>query len=93
MKYLGQTMMVSIYGIAFNTMVSRGLNKYPGLNQEMMNKIVSAEKAKTLATEVIPQLRNVLIGGLKAVYVVSLIVIIISIGLNQTYKDRTINNK
>lgn len=93
MKYLGQTMMVSIYGIAFNTMVSRGLNKYPGLNQEMMNKIVSAEKAKTLATEVVPQLRNVLIGGLKTVYVVSLIVIIISIGLNQIYKDRTINNK
>lgn len=93
MKYLGQTMMVSIYGIAFNTMISRGLNKYPGLDQAMMNKIVSAEKAKTLAAEVVPQLRNVLIGGLKAVYVVSLIVIIISIGLNQIYKDRTINNK
>lgn len=82
MKYLGQTMMVSIYGIAFNTMVAKGLAKHPGLTQEMMNKIVSAENAKTLASNVVPQLRQILLGGLKAVYVVSMIVIIISILLN-----------
>ena len=93
MKYLGQTMMVSVYGIAFNTMVAKGLAKHPGLTQEMMNKIVSAENAKTLASNVVPQLRQILLGGLKAVYVVSMIVIIISILLNQTYKDRKIINK
>ncbi len=93
MKYLGQTMMVSIYGIAFNTMVAKGLTKHPGLTQEMMNKIVSAENAKTLASNVVPQLRQILLDGLKAVYVVSIIVIIISILLNQTYKDRKIINK
>ena len=93
MKYLGQTMMVSIYGIAFNTMVAKGLAKHPGLTQEMMNKIVSVENAKTLASNVVPQLRQILLGGLKAVYVVSMIVIIISILLNQTYKDRKIINK
>ena len=93
MKYLGQTMMVSIYGIAFNTMVAKGLAKHPGLTQEMMNKIVSAENAKTLASNVVPQLRQILLGGLKAVYVVSMIVTIISILLNQTYKDRKIINK
>ena len=93
MKYLGQTMMVSIYGIAFNTMVAKGLAKHPGLTQEMMNKIVSTENAKTLASNVVPQLRQILLGGLKAVYVVSMIVIIISILLNQTYKDRKIINK
>ena len=92
MKYLGQTMMVSIYGIAFNTMVVQGLNKHPQLNQSMMNKIVSAEKAKTLSVEAIPQLRQILLSGLKAVYVVSLIVIIISLVLNRIYKDRKINN-
>lgn len=88
MKYLGQTMMVSIYGIAFNTMLAHGLSKRPGLNQEMMNKIVSAENAKSLAANVVPQLRQVLLGGLKAVYVVSMIVIVVSIVLNQLYRDR-----
>lgn len=93
MKYLGQTMMVSVYGIAFNTMVAKGLAKHPGLTQAMMNKIVSAENAKTLASSVVPQLRQVLLGGLKAVYVVSMVVIIISILLNQTYKDRKIKHE
>ena len=93
MKYLGQTMMVSIYRIAFNTMVAKGLVKHPGLTQDMMNKIVSAENAKTLASSVVPQLRQVLLGGLKAVYVVSMVVIIISILLNQTYKDRKIKHE
>lgn len=93
MKYLGQTMMASIYGIAFNTMVAKGLAKHPGLTQAMMNKIVSAENAKTLASSIVPQLRQVLLGGLKAVYVVSMVVIIISILLNQTYKDRKIKHE
>ncbi len=93
MKYLGQTMMVSVYGIAFNTMVAKGLAKHPGLTQAMMNKIVSAENAKTLASSVVPQLRQVLLGGLKAVYIVSMIVILISILLNQTYKDRKIKHE
>lgn len=93
MKYLGQTMMASIYGIAFNTMVAKGLAKHPGLTQAMMNKIVSAENAKTLASSVVPQLRQVLLGGLKAVYIVSMIVILISILLNQTYKDRKIKHE
>ena len=93
MKYLGQTMMVSVYGIAFNTMVAKGLAKHPGLTQAMLNKIVSAENAKTLASSVVPQLRQVLLGGLKAVYIVSMIVILISILLNQTYKDRKIKHE
>lgn len=93
MKYLGQTMMVSVYGIAFNTMIAKGLAKHPGLTQAMMNKIVSAENAKTLASSVVPQLRQVLLGGLKAVYIVSMIVILISILLNQTYKDRKIKHE
>src|SRR5699024_2322121 len=88
MKYLGQTMMVSIYGIAFNTMVAHGLNKRLGLNQEMMNKVVWTENAKSLSANVVPQLRQVLLGCLKAIYVVSMIVIVVSIVLNQLYRDR-----
>lgn len=88
MKYLGQTMMVSFYGITFNTLVAQGLVHYPHLTQEMMNKIVSAQKAKELSSSVIPQLRQVLFNGLKGVYVVSLIVIGLSILLNRIYQDR-----
>lgn len=87
MKYLGQTMMVSIYGIVFNSIIARHLAQHPNLTQGMMNKIVSAEKAKSLPTALVPPLRQILHSGLQGVYVVSLVVIIISIILNRIYKD------
>ncbi len=92
MKYLGQTMMVSIYGITFNTIVAHQLAKHSNLNQGMMNKIVSAAKAKELAPNLIPQLRQVLFSALKGVYVVSFVVIIISIVLNHIYKVHKIKH-
>lgn len=90
MKYLGQTMMVSIYGITFNMVVAKQLTHHPQLTQRMMNDIVSADKAKHLAPNLIPALREVLLSGLKSVYVVSLIVIILSLVLNQLYKQKKI---
>ena len=90
MKYLGQTMMVSIYGITFNVVVAKQLSHHPNLTQKMMNDIVSADKAKHLAVNLIPGLRQVLLSGLKSVYVVSLIVIVLSLILNQLYKQQKI---
>ncbi|MBA1393609.1 MFS transporter, partial [Lactobacillus sp. XV13L] len=88
MRYLGQTMMVSIYGITFNTVVASQLAGHPNLTQGMMNKIVSAAKAQELAANLIPQLRQVLFSALKGVYVVSLVAILISFVFNFTYKKR-----
>lgn len=91
MRYLGQTMLVSIYGITFNTVVAKQIVNKPGLNQSMMNKIVSAAKAKELAPNLVPQLRQVLFSGLKGVYVVSLIAIILSVIFNCIYKRKQSN--
>lgn len=91
MRYLGQTMMVSIYGITFNTIVASQLAKHPNLTQSMMNKIVSAEKAKELAANLIPQLRQVLYSALKGVYTVSLVAIVLSIIFNCIYKKKQEN--
>ena len=53
-----------------------------------MNKIVSSIKAKELAANLVPQLRQVLFSALKGVYVVSLIAIILSIVFNCIYKKQ-----
>ncbi|WEV38244.1 MDR family MFS transporter [Lactobacillus sp. ESL0680] len=91
MRYLGQTMMVSIYGITFNTIVAGQLAKHPNLTQGMMNKIVSSVKAKELAANLVPQLRQVLFSALKGVYVVSMVAIMISILINFCYKKQEEN--
>ncbi|RMC39190.1 MFS transporter [Lactobacillus sp. ESL0236] len=88
MRYLGQTMLVSIYGITFNTVVTSQIAKKPELTQAMMNKIVSAEKAKELAPNLIPQLRQVLFNSLKGVYFISLVAIGLSIIFNFIYKKQ-----
>lgn len=88
MKYLGQTMMVSLYGIAFNFTVAYHLKMQPRLKAGMMNKIVSAAKAKLLPSNLLPLLRQVLFSGLKSVYLLSLLVILISLLLNHTYRAK-----
>lgn len=65
MKYLGQTMMVSIYGITFNMVVAKQLTHHPQLTQRMMNDIVSADKAKHLAPNLIPRFKRSFIKRLK----------------------------
>ena len=86
MRYLGQTMMISVYGIVFNLSVAHHLSQKPNLTEDMMNKIVSSVKAKQLSVDLIPQLRLVLHQALQSIYLTSLIVIIIALLLNQGYR-------
>ncbi|BDR60782.1 MDR family MFS transporter [Lactobacillus xylocopicola] len=88
MRFMGQTMMMSIYGITFNTVVAGQLAKHPQLNQGMMNKIVSSAKAQELATNLVPQLRQVLFSALRGVFVVSLVAIILALIFNNIYKEK-----
>lgn len=89
-KYLGQTMMISIFGIAFNLTISNNLKKYPALNHEMMNKIVSSEKTKLLNPALVPDLRNILFSALHSIYWVSFVLLIFSIIINQFYRDKKV---
>lgn len=79
MKYLGQTILVSIYGIVFNQIVLSGVSQSKGVSMQMMNKVVSAQQAKSLPDAVLPVLQNILLKGLKGVFLTSLIVILLSI--------------
>lgn len=88
MKYLGQTMMVSIYGIAFNLTVAAGLKQHHNLNASMMNKIVNSQKARELPIAIAKQLRVVLHSSLQMVYIVSLVAIILSFVFNRIYQEK-----
>lgn len=88
MKYLGQTIMVSIYGIVFNSVMANKLAQYPKLNMSMMNKVVNSQKVHQLASNLIPDLRDVLHISLQSVYITSFIVIILALIINQTYRGK-----
>lgn len=87
MKYLGQTVMVSIYGIVFNSVMAHQLSKHSNLNMSMMNKVVNSQKVHQLAKDLVPGLRNVLHISLQSIYVTSLIVIALAFVINITYRE------
>ncbi|EGC80467.1 MDR family MFS transporter [Lactobacillus iners] len=90
LKFLGQTMMVSLFGVVFNTSIMTGLQKHPQLTQNMMNKIVASAKLSQLDPKFVPQLRMVLINALKSGYWVALVLIVVSFLLNHLYKEKRI---
>lgn len=91
MKYLGQTMLVSIFGIVFNMSVAKGLKANPRLTEGMMNKIVNSQNLHTLPRALIPGLRQILHSALQSIYVVSLIAIILSFIINFTYREKKLD--
>lgn len=88
MIYLGQTFLVSIDGLSFNTTIAHQLAQNTQLRPAMMNKIVSASKALTLPSHLIPLLRDILFKSLKSVYLISLLAIVISLLFNHTYGQK-----
>lgn len=88
MKYLGQTMLMVVYGLTFNQVVAAGLAKHPNLTNAMMNKIVSPLKAKSLPHEVLAPLRTILHSAMRGIYLVSLVVLVLSLVANHMYKEK-----
>ncbi|WP_155286266.1 MDR family MFS transporter [Lacticaseibacillus zhaodongensis] len=81
-RTLGQTIMVAIFGIIFNMRVAAGTGAHPGLNANMMNKLVNPQTATQLAPAVLKPLRTVLFSALHTVYVASAIVVVLAIVIN-----------
>lgn len=79
MKYLGQTILIALYGIVFNLVIASHLVLYPKLTAGMINKVVSAQNAQHLNPTLLPDLRRVLFSGLKSVYIIGFILVLLAI--------------
>lgn len=81
-RYLGQTMMVAIFGIAFNVAVAAGVQKNNNITQETMNEVVNSTTHKAMNPSVLKTAQNVLFSGLKSVFICSIVVILIAFLVN-----------
>lgn len=82
-KTLGQTLMVSIFGIMLNVGIQHGISTHEGTNLNMVNQLISPKTAMGLAADDLPKLREVLYGGLHWIYILGLIVIVLAILINK----------
>lgn len=89
-RTLGQTLMVSIFGIVLNVGIQNGISSHQGANLSLVNTLINPKTAVKLPARVLPSLRQVLYGGLHWIYLLGLVVILLAIIINKFgYKNST----
>lgn len=87
-RTLGQTLMISVYGILFNIQIARGLQRQPHLTSQMVNQLVNPETATQLPQQLLKPLHQILYQGLHQIYVGSFILIVIAWLLNEWFSRK-----
>ncbi|MCD2257150.1 MDR family MFS transporter [Agrilactobacillus fermenti] len=81
-RTLGQTLLVSIYGIVMNRALLQGTKTHADVTMAQLNRLIDPLKARTLPKQQLPTLRSILYQGLHWIYVVAAIVIILALLIN-----------
>lgn len=81
-RTIGQTVMVSIFGLLINGVTKRELAAANLTNDaDIMNKLVNPQTAKYIDADILLPLRKILYDGLHSVYLVGLLLVIIALVL------------
>ncbi|MGY3779323.1 MDR family MFS transporter [Isobaculum melis] len=83
-RTLGQTVMVSIYGIVLNMHIANNIaaNAGKGVTHSMMDKLVNPLTVGELNPDLVPTLRDILYSGLHGVYFAAAITLFIALVIN-----------
>ncbi|MDT3393183.1 MAG: MFS transporter, partial [Bacillota bacterium] len=88
-RTLGQTLMVSVYGIILNRQLAKGIAGDGRLDQNMLNELINPETALNLPKQLLPTLRHILYNGLHFIYFASIVLIAIAIIINLMDRKRS----
>jgi EmrB/QacA subfamily drug resistance transporter len=81
-RTLGQTLMISVFGIVMNATMLRGVRQTEGTTLKMMDKLINPMTANQLSANLLPKLRQILFSSLHNVFIVALILIIVAYAVN-----------
>jgi len=88
-RTIGQTVMVSIFGLTLNMVTASQLEKAQlASDQDIMNQLVNPQTAKLLPEDLLGSLRSVLYEGLHVVYGVAIILVVIALVFTQTLRKK-----
>ncbi|WP_368251425.1 MDR family MFS transporter [Enterococcus sp. 2201sp1_2201st1_B8_2201SCRN_220225] len=81
-RTIGQTIMVSVFGIVMNSITANALSKTSLTDDaDIMNKLVNPQTAKLLPENLLEPLRKILFDGLHGVFGIALVLIVIALGM------------
>ena len=81
-RSLGQTLMVSVFGIIMNWKLAQGVSNTSGLNFNMVNKMINPSTAGQVPTKYLGVARQIVFSGLHSIYVVGLIILLLAFIIN-----------
>ncbi|ASG78763.1 MULTISPECIES: MDR family MFS transporter [Lactiplantibacillus] len=81
-RTIGQTLMISIFGIALNVGMNQGIQQHPATNMAMLNKLINPQTATELPQHLLPTLHRILYTGLHWVYLIGLGLVILALLVN-----------
>ncbi|USS92832.1 MFS transporter [Fructilactobacillus ixorae] len=81
-RTLGQTLMISVFGIVMNTSMSHGVATHPQTSLKLMNELINPKTAKHLAAHLLPQLKEILYGALHNVFLVAALLVVAAAVVN-----------
>lgn len=81
-RSLGQTLMVSIFGIIMNWKLAQGVSHNSGLTFNMVNNMINPSTAGQMPTKYLGVARQIVFSGLHSIYLVGLIILILAFFIN-----------
>ena len=82
LRTIGQSMMVSVYGIVLNMALAQGAAENKNITVDMMNKLIDPQTASSLPHQLLPKMRQILFSGLHNIYVVTLVLLVVGLIIN-----------
>ncbi len=90
-RTIGQTIMISIFGLVLNASMNQGLAEKQelGVTKDMMNKLINPHTVSSLPSKLVGDLREILYTNLHQVYIVGIVLVVLAFVLNyfQDNKD------
>ncbi|MFW7433488.1 MFS transporter [Vagococcus carniphilus] len=92
-RTIGQTIMISVFGLVLNASMNQGLaeKKELGVTKDMMNKLINPHTVKELPTALVGDLREILYNNLHQVYLVGIVLVVLSFVLNYFQKEEPLS--
>lgn len=91
-RTVGQTIMISVFGVVLNGRMNAQLAAHPNgnIDQDMLNQLVNPHTAGSLPVESLKPLKNILYNGLHSVYMVGVVLILVALIVNQLQKKESL---
>ncbi|UQS82908.1 MFS transporter [Bombilactobacillus folatiphilus] len=81
-RSLGQTMMVSVFGIVMNVNMARGVSEHKGLTFQMLDKMINPSMASGIPHQFLEPAKKAVFEGLHGIYVVGMFILSVTLIAN-----------